>query len=57
MASAGWVGAVSWTALCFWLVLSSSLEDFVLWALIPPFAALLIGQILLSVLKGLRSLR
>jgi hypothetical protein len=57
MAPAGWVGAVSWTALCFWLVLSSQMEGFVLWAVIPPCAALLFGQVLLLVLKGIRRIR
>ena len=53
--SAVWVGAVFWIALCFWLVLSSWSEDFVFWALIPPIAAILIGQVVLLVLKGIRS--
>jgi hypothetical protein len=53
-ASTVWVGAVFWIALCFWLVLSSWSEDFVFWALIPPCAALLVGQLLILVLKGMR---
>ena len=52
--SAAWVGTVSWIALCFWLVLSSGLEGFALWALIPPCVALLGGQVLLLMLRGLR---
>ena len=54
MASAVWIGMVFWIALCFWLVLSSWLQGFVFWALIPPCAALLIGEVLLLVLKGIR---
>jgi hypothetical protein len=54
VASAVWVGTVFWIASCLWLVLSSWLEGFVLWALIPPCAAMLIGQVVLLVLKGVR---
>jgi len=57
VASAVWVGTLLWIALCFWLVLSSWLEGFVFWALIPPCAALLVGQVLLLVLTGIRRLR
>jgi hypothetical protein len=53
-ASAVWVGAVFWIALCFWLVLSSWSEDFVFSALIPLCAALVVGQVLILVLKGIR---
>ena len=56
-ASAVWVGAVFWIALCFWLVLSSWLEDVVIWALVPPCAALVIGQVVLLILRGLRRQR
>ena len=56
-ASAVWIGAVSWIALCFWLVLSSELEGFVLWALMPPRAAMLIGQVLFLILRGIHGHR
>ena len=56
-ASAVWVGAVLWIALCFWLVLSSWSEEFAFWALIPPCTVLVVGQVVLLVLKGIRSHR